>query len=422
MDLFSTGARGGVAASALPDVTVVFPCLNEEASVGRCVRDALRACAVGRLSAEVVVVDNNSTDGSVAAATAAGARVVAERRSGYGSALQAGIRAARGRIVVMADADCTYELSRIPDLVGPIQRGSADLVLGARLQSASHQTMPLLHRFVGTPVLTFLVARAAGGELSISDSQSGFRAFRRDRMLDLGLRGSGMEFASEMLVQAVRAGWRIGEIPTQYSERVGDSKLNTIADGWRHLQLIATLAPDLALVWPGAASLLLGLGLSLASMLFPAGLPFGSLLWQPLFFAPIATVVGAQTLLAGCVLAHRSSLLAGATKRRFAFVGRPAFPYRCMRGGLLGAWLGLVIDGVLFVVWILGFPAPALGVPLASLAQTLLITGTTVAVFGLVIRLTLDRRRRELGVADVGLDDFLPDIATEVGAAVGETA
>lgn len=405
------------------DVTIVFPCLNEEASVGRCVQQALQACAVGGLSAEVVVVDNNSTDDSAAVATAAGARVVAERRAGYGSALQAGIRAARGRVVVMADADCTYELARIPELVSPVERGEADLMLGARLQSASHQTMPFLHRFVGTPVLTFLVARATGDKLPISDSQSGFRAFRRDRVLGLGLRGTGMEFASEMLIQAARARWRIDEIPTRYSERVGDSKLNTFADGVRHLKLVTTLAPDLALVWPGAAALLLGLVLSLAALLFPAGLPFGSLLWQPLFFAPIATVVGAQTLLAGCVLAYRSSLLAGATRRRFAFVGRPAFPRWCIRGGLIGAWLGLMIDGALFIVWILGLPAPTVGVPLASLAQTLLITGSTVAVFGLITRLFLDRRRHQLGVPEVGLDDVLAHIAA-VGAdtAVGEAA
>ncbi len=406
---------------ACEDVTVVLPCLDEEASVGRCVKEALQACALGGLAAEVVVVDNRSTDDSAAVATAAGARVIVERRAGYGSALQAGIRAARGRVVVMADADCTYELARIPDLVGPVARGDADLMLGARLQSASHQTMPFLHRFVGTPVLTFLVARATGAELPVSDSQSGFRAFRRDRMLGLGVRGTGMEFASEMLIQAARARWRIGEIPTEYSERVGDSKLRTLADGWRHLQLITALAPDLALVWPGGAALVLGLLLLLASLLFPAGLPFGSLLWQPLFFAPIATVVGAQMLLAGCVLAHRSSLLAGATRRRFAFVGRPGFPRWCMRGGLIGAWLGLAIDGVLFIVWILGLPAPAIGVPLASLAQTLLITGSTVAVFGLITRLTLDRRRTELGVGEVGLDDVVTQIGT-VTAGVGDAA
>ncbi len=406
-----------------PDVTVIFPCLDEEASVGLCVEQALRACAAGGLSGEVVVVDNNCTDDSAAVATAAGARVVVERRAGYGSALQTGIRASRGRVVVMADADCTYELERIPELVGPVLDGDVDMMLGARLQSASQETMPFLHRFVGTPVLTFLVARATGGKLPVTDSQSGFRAFRRDRMLGLNLHGTGMEFASEMLIQAARARWRVGEISTVYSERIGDSKLNTFADGWRHLQLITTLAPDLALVWPGAGALVLGLALSLFGLLYPAGLQFGSLLWQPLFFAPIATVVGAQTLLAGCVLAHRSSLLAGAARRRFAFVGRAAFPRWCLRGGLLSAWLGLVIDGALFIAWIGGMPTPAVGIALASLAQSLLITGSTVAAFGLVIRLTLDRRRRELALPEVGLDDYLADVSRgDVDAVVREAA
>ena len=138
--------------------SVVIPCLNEQDSIALCVREALEAMSTHGIEGEVVVVDNGSTDDSMRLATQAGARIVNESRRGYGSALRTGITAARGDVVVMADGDNTYDLSRIPDLIEPIEEGRADLVLGSRLDSATRQTMPILHRYVGTPLLTFLTA------------------------------------------------------------------------------------------------------------------------------------------------------------------------------------------------------------------------------------------------------------------------
>ena len=139
-------------------VSVVLPCYNEESSVGLCVAEALDTMRTADIRGEVVVVDNNCTDDSAAVATAAGARVVAEATPGYGSALRAGFRAAVGDIIIMADADFTYDLGKIPELIAPIVRDEADLVLGNRLDEATRQTMPFLHRFVGTPIITFLAA------------------------------------------------------------------------------------------------------------------------------------------------------------------------------------------------------------------------------------------------------------------------
>ncbi len=163
------------------DVSVVLPCLDEESSVGLCVSEASEAIAAAEMVGEIIVVDNGSTDDSKGIATAAGGRVVEELRPGYGSALLTGFEASRGEVVVMADADFTYDLRRIPDLVAPIVEGRADLVLGSRLDSATRQTMPFLHSFIGTPLLTFLTARACGRRV-VTDSQSGFRAFRRDSL------------------------------------------------------------------------------------------------------------------------------------------------------------------------------------------------------------------------------------------------
>jgi len=365
--------------------------------VGLCVREAVTALADAGWAGEVVVVDNGSTDGSREVASAAGARVVREERRGYGSALLAGFEAARGDIVVMADADFTYDLSKMGLLIGPVARDEADLVIGARLDAATRRSMPLLHRFVGTPALTFLVARACGRRV-VTDSQSGFRAFRRDRMAALGLRSSGMELASEMLVRAARAGLRVTEVQAGYRERIGSSKLETFTDGRRHVQLILLLAPDLLLVLPGAVLFAFGLALAGLGFLRPSGVAIGSLRWQPVFFSGIATVLGVQALLAGMVLANRSSV---AVPPRFAFVGRPEFPGRCLAGGLVAILAGLAADFVLFLGWVGGRASPPVhGLGLASLAQSLIIVGGTLASFGIVSRALMARDRAAAPASD----------------------
>jgi glycosyltransferase involved in cell wall biosynthesis len=367
-------------------VTVVFPCLNEASSVGLCVEEARAALAGAAIEGEVLVVDNGSADGSPDVARAAGARVVYESRRGYGSALQAGFDAAGGEIVVMADADFSYDLGKIPELLAPIRAGEADLVLGSRLDAATRRTMPFLHRRLGTPVLTFLTARACGRRV-VKDSQSGFRAFRRDRVAALKLQSTGMELATEMLIEGARAGLRITEVPTGYRPRIGESKLAPVSDGWRHLQLILLLAPDLLLMLPGAVLLALGLLLLIVGFVSPSGFDVGSLRWQPVFFSGIALVLGVQALGAGAVIAHYSSVARPGISRRFAFVEQPSFPSRCLAAGLLMALAGLAIDIALFVPWLEGNPSPPVrGSGLASLAQSLIIVGGTLASFGIVTR------------------------------------
>jgi len=367
-------------------VSVVLPCLDEAGSVGRCVDEARDVLASAGIPGEVVVVDNGSSDGSPELAAAAGARVVHEEYPGYGSALRAGFAAARGDVIVMADADLTYNLEKIPELVAPIVHDAADLVLGTRLDAATRRTMPLTHRYLGTPALTFLVARACGERVA-TDSQSGFRAFRRADVAKLGLRSTGMELASEMLIRAARGGFRITEVPTGYRARVGDSKLSTLSDGWRHLQLILLLAPDLLLIGPGATLLAIGVILQILSYISPSGVEVGSLQWQPVFFSGIALILGTQALLAGSVLAHYSSLTVRGVHRRFEFVGHRSFTNGCFVAGVLLAVTGLAVDVVLFLVWVGGdSPSPLSNLRHASLAQSLIIVGSTLATFGIVSR------------------------------------
>src|SRR3954452_9691995 len=216
-------------------VSVVIPCLNEEDNIERCVRRALDTMAEHGIRGEVVVADNASEDRSAELATLAGARVVHEPMRGYGSAYLAGFAAARGRYIVMADADLTYDFREIPRFVAELEEG-ADLVMGDRMDSIQPGAMPWLHRYVGNPVLTGVLNLFF--RTGVSDAHCGMRALRRDVLPRLDLRTTGMEFASEMVIRAAKEKLEIRESPIEYPPRGGDSKLSSFRDGWRHLRFL----------------------------------------------------------------------------------------------------------------------------------------------------------------------------------------
>jgi glycosyltransferase involved in cell wall biosynthesis len=221
-------------------VSVVLPCLDEVGGVVTAVEEALQGLRCAGLNGQVIVVDNGSTDGSAAAAAAVGATIVSEPQRGYGLAIRRGLQAARGDIIVLADADGSYDLRQLGDLVYRVAAG-ADIVVGTRSYGGVEAgAMPWLHRRVGTPGLNLLLAMATGHRFH--DSQSGFRAFRREPLIYLGCTAAGMEFASEMLLMAHRAGLRIEEVPVRYRRRTGASKLRPVGDGLRHCRLLLRLA------------------------------------------------------------------------------------------------------------------------------------------------------------------------------------
>src|SRR4051794_9933770 len=232
--------RPGTGTGAAPKVSVVIPCLNEAESIEECVRRARAAITGAGLSGEVVVADNNSTDGSGALAEAAGARVVHESRPGYGSAYLAGFAAARGEYIVMADADLTYDFAEIPRFVTELDKG-AQLVMGDRMDNIHPGAMPWLHRYVGNPVLTGILN--VFFRTGVSDAHCGMRGFRRDILPVLDLRTTGMEFASEMVIRASKEKLRIAEFPIEYHPRGGESKLSSFRDGWRHLRFLLVHSP-----------------------------------------------------------------------------------------------------------------------------------------------------------------------------------
>jgi len=198
-----------------PELTILMPCLDEAATVATCIAKARAFLARERIEGEVLVADNGSRDGSQALAQAAGGRVIEVAQRGYGAALLAGIKVARGKYVIMGDADDSYDFSQLDAFVAKLRQGYP-LVMGNRFKGGIRPgAMPLLHRYLGNPVLSFLGRLLF--RVRIGDFHCGLRGFDRERILALGLSTAGMEFASEMVVKAALAGWRMAEIPTTLS-------------------------------------------------------------------------------------------------------------------------------------------------------------------------------------------------------------
>jgi glycosyltransferase involved in cell wall biosynthesis len=251
----------------MPDLelTILMPCLNEAETLATCIRKAQSFLERTGISGEIVVADNGSSDGSREIAIAEGARVVPIAQRGYGAALAGGIDAARGRYVVMGDADDSYDFANLDAFVAAL-RGGSQLVMGNRFTGGiAPGAMPPLHKYLGNPVLSFfgrLFFRAP-----IRDFHCGLRGFEREAIRGLNLRTTGMEFASEMVVKATLSGLRIAEVPTTLSKdgRSRPPHLRSWRDGWRHLRFLLIFSPRWLFLYPGL--ILLALGVFLGALL-----------------------------------------------------------------------------------------------------------------------------------------------------------
>jgi glycosyltransferase involved in cell wall biosynthesis len=242
-------------------LTAVMPCLNEERTVAICIEKAFEAFRTMGIVGEVIVADNGSTDRSVELASTFGARVVHVAKKGYGAALVAGIGAARGNYVIMADSDDSYDWLGLAPFIAALDDGN-DLVVGNRFSGGIDPgAMPRLHRYLGNPVLSWLARTVHGAP--VGDFHCGMRAFRRDAFPRMNIRTSGMEFATEMIVNSAKAGLRIAEVPTRLRRDGRDRPphLRSFRDGWRHLRFILTYGPNYLYVAPGGACLVIGLAM-----------------------------------------------------------------------------------------------------------------------------------------------------------------
>jgi glycosyltransferase involved in cell wall biosynthesis len=329
-----------------------MPCLNEAVTVAQCIGKARGFLDRAGIDGEVLVADNGSVDGSRAVAERAGGRVVEVARRGYGAALAAGIAAARGRFVIMGDADDSYDFGCLDAFVTKLREGYP-LVMGNRFRGGIRKgAMPLLHRYLGNPVLSFvgrLLFRA-----KVGDFHCGLRGFDREAIASLHLRTTGMEFASELVVKAALAGWRIAEVPIilHPDGRGRASHLRSWRDGWRHLRFLLLFSPRWLFLYPGLALLAAGIALTTALYFTPLRLLGAGLDIHSMLYASAAALLGMQLCLFA-LFARVSAQNAGLLPRRPS-LDRLLKTLTLERGLLFGlgvALCGLLWSGAAFWQW-----------------------------------------------------------------------
>lgn len=364
------------------ELSVVLPCLNEAETLRTCIEKATKSLAELGVTGEVVIADNGSTDGSQEIARDAGARVVDVPQRGYGAALQAGIEAARGEYVIMADADDSYALEDLGPFLRSLREG-ADLVMGNRFAGGiSPGAMPALHRYLGNPVLSLVGRRFFN--IPVHDFHCGMRGFRRDRVLELGLRTSGMEFASEMVVRAAIHRYDIREVPTTLRPdgRSRPPHLRTWLDGWRHLRFLLALSPRWALYYPSIALVAVGTVVFLWLLAGTRSVSGVSFDIHTLVAAATAIIVGVQ--LGGLALVSRAycghlGLLPTSTR-----IDRLLSKFTLERGLLVGA-LAVVLGITCFIVAVARWEATSFGALEVGESMRIVMTGMVLIVTGMQV-------------------------------------
>jgi glycosyltransferase involved in cell wall biosynthesis len=373
-----------------PRLSVVIPCLNEAGTIEECVRRARAALVSNRIDGEVIVVDNGSEDGSGHLAAGAGAFVVNEPQRGYGSAYLAGFAAARGRYIVMVDADLTYDFDEIPHFLSELEAG-ADVVIGNRMHNIHPGAMPWHHRYIGNPVLSgFLNVLFRTG---VDDAHCGMRALRRDLLPRLDLRTTGMEFASEMVIRAAKEKLDVRQFPIEYHPRAGESKLSSFRDGWRHLRFLLVHSPNYLFILPGAIMALLGATIELIVI---SRLAVFGREWDihALIGGALLAIVGIQVVALGVCAHAYGTYFMGERDRWF---DRMRARFRLEHGLLVGGSVALTGFGLgvfIGVEWINhGFGALAYE-RLAVLSATLIIVGIQIFFSSFLLSILGLRRRR----------------------------
>ncbi|WP_192243705.1 glycosyltransferase family 2 protein [Mesorhizobium silamurunense] len=374
-----------------PLVSAIIPCLNEERTLGICIRKALDVFAKRGIKGEVVVGDNGSSDRSVEIAESLGARVVHQRVKGYGAAISAAAEAARGKYLIMADADDSYDWSSLGDFIDALEDG-AELVMGDRFAGGIEPgAMPALHRYLGNPVLS-TIARWLHHS-PIHDFHCGMRGFTRDAFRRMGARSPGMEFASEMVINAHRAGLVIREVPIKlYPDKRGrPPHLRSFRDGWRHLRLIVAHAPNTMYLIPGVTLLVAGIaGLAIlaAGPVRIGGWYFGI---HFVALSAMATLIGLSAILFGMLAKVAIAIyhpVHGGRIVPWLMRGRP-LEWLVFSGGAL-ALAGFVADVLLALHWIFVGGPMEQSVHLTFVITTACVAGMSMVLAGFVLKLLLD--------------------------------
>jgi glycosyltransferase involved in cell wall biosynthesis len=367
-----------VAGPAAPEVTVVIPCRNEAGTIGGCVRDVVAVLDRCGYAGEVIVVDGDSTDGSADIARRAGARVVRQPIRGYGAACLRGIEAARGEFVVLVDGDGTYDIGALHRFVEPLRAGY-ELVLGTRRNGEIQAgAMRGQHRHLMEPLQTHLARKFF--PFSVSDVRCGMRAITRRAASELNVgAATGMEFASEMLVEAARLGLSTVEVPVRFRPRPDRRARRSMGDGWRVTRSLLLLSPSRLFVQPGLLCLWVGLGLELALLAGPLRMGPLQLDYHFMFVGSALAILGLQLVLLGLCASTYAMVHQGAAHD--AGLARFHLKYSLERGLLLGGIVfaaGLGINCWILLEWIAAGSGMLFAVRPAILALTLMVLGAEI--------------------------------------------
>jgi glycosyltransferase involved in cell wall biosynthesis len=376
-----------------PVISVVIPCLNEAAGVGRCVEKALRALRQIRVPGEVLVVDNGSTDASAEIAARAGARIVHERRRGYGAAYLRGFREASGKYLVMGDGDDSYDFLDIARFIAPLEDDGFDMVIGTRLKGTILPgAMPWTHRWIGNPILSGMLRLFF--HTRISDSHCGMRSFTREAYQKMHLRTQGMEFASEIIVNALRENLKIHEVPITYHPREGISKLSGLRDAWRHIRFMLVYSPSYLFQLPGLVLALLG-AFAVAFLARGPRELFGHQWdYHVLLFGAVSLILGYNLVLFD-IIAKTFSMGAGFARPRQWLQQLTEF-FSLERGLLLGALLflgGLAVEVKIIVDWTRGGYGPLMAVRGIIIGMIGMVLGAQTVFASFLVSLLLIKRR-----------------------------
>jgi glycosyltransferase involved in cell wall biosynthesis len=370
-------------------VSVVIPCLNEAETIEQCVSSALKVLRRHEIAGEVIVADNDSEDDSPLLAAAAGAVVVHETERGYGSAYLAGFAVARGRYIVMADADLTYDFEEIPRFIAELESG-ADMVIGNRMKNIHPGAMPWHHRYIGNPLLSgFLNLLFRTG---IDDAHCGMRALRTDVLPQLALRTTGMEFASEMVIRAAKEHLVLAQFAIEYHPRGGESKLSSFRDGWRHLRFLLVHSPNHLFIFPGAVMALIG---AIVEIIVIAHLGVFGREWDihALIGGALLAIVGTQVVALGVCAHAYATYFMGERDRWF---DRMRMRYKLEHGLVLGGGIvlaGVAVGAVIVIDWINHGFGRLSDENLAVLAATLIIVGIQIFFSSFLLSILGLRRR-----------------------------
>jgi glycosyltransferase involved in cell wall biosynthesis len=355
------------------EVSVILPCRNEEKTIGICIRKAQDIFKKYNINGEIIVSDS-SRDNSPLIAESLGAIVVKHNKKGYGVALLEGFKEAKGKYIVMADADNTYDLLDVPRFLEQLEKGY-DFVIGSRTKGKIKKgAMPFMHRYVGNPLLSFTLNSFFKSK--ISDANSGYRAFTREALDKMQLKTTGMEFASEMIVSALKNKLKIKEIPIVYSKRVGKSKISSFSDGWRHLRFMLLYSPTYLFLIPGIILFALGFLIMTLLLFGPITISGFHFDYHFMFLGSLLVLLGYQIISLG-LYAKIYAINIGFEKhdKSIDFIAKYINLEKGIFLGLILAIFGLFIGFAILGYWI-GFRFPSLNQTRTLLyALTLIIVG-----------------------------------------------